>query len=92
MTEKTLWIFGASNCLPQDLPDNTTSWPIILRNKLKYKIKNFSYVAACNFFIYNTFLEQQKNIKKNDIIIIGWVHPNRKTFIYDNKNKIHQTI
>ena len=92
MIKKTLWVFGHSLCLPYDLDNNTAGWANILSNKLKYKLKNFSCPAACNFYIYNTFLEQKKNIKKNDIIIIGWSHPSRKTFIYDNKNKTHQKI
>ena len=92
MIKKTLWVFGHSLCLPHDLENDRIGWANILSNKLKYKLKNFSCPAASNFYIYNTLLEQKKNIKKNDIIIIGWSHPNRKTFIYDNKNKIHQKI
>ena len=49
--------------------------------------ENFSNPGADNFFIFYSILENYKKIQTNDIVVVGWSHPSRKTFIYDNINQ-----
>jgi hypothetical protein len=45
-----------------------------------------------NFFIYQSFIKFLPEIGQKDYVVIGWTHPNRKTWIYDDKNPQHQQI
>ena len=86
MRKPTLWILGSSNCLPYNLEDTVSGWPEILSQQLKMNCVNLSQVAVDNFFIYNLFLENRAEIQPDDIVIIGWTHYSRKSFILDRDN------
>jgi len=86
MTERTLWIFGSSLCLPFNLNESAVAWPNLLANKLNITCKNFSEPGADNFFIYQNYLYHKKHISPYDTLIILWSHYSRKSFVYDQNN------
>lgn len=83
-----IWIFGQSMSLPFGLTENQ-GWPYLLSQLTKLPYKNFACAGMDNFFIYHTFLENIANIDSNDIVIIGWSHPSRKSFVLDRANPTH---
>jgi lysophospholipase L1-like esterase len=85
----TVWIFGDSLSTACDLKSDDHSWPNLLGRKLKTNCKNYARVAADNFFIYSSYLEQKQNIQSQDIVIIGWTHFSRKSFVLDRSNPEH---
>jgi hypothetical protein len=48
--------------------------------------------AADNFFIYHTYLENQDLIQSDDIVVIGWSHYNRKSFVLNSENVGQQGV
>jgi|694.fasta_scaffold92709_4 hypothetical protein len=88
----TLWIFGDSLSLPYDLNHPNQGWPSLLSNKLGTELKNFAEIAADNFFIYCCYLENKKHIKSDDLVVIGWSHPSRKSFVLDRNNFNHNNV
>jgi len=86
-----IWIFGQSMCLPHRI-EECQAWPYLLSQRLKIEYENFSQHGADNLFIYHTFLENLKKIAADDSIIIGWSHPNRKSFVLDSQNPAHQCV
>jgi len=82
----TLWVFGDSLSLPFDLEHTNQGWPSLLSYKLNVELKNFAEVAADNFFIYCCYLENKKYIQSNDLVVVGWSHPSRKSFVLDRNN------
>ena len=87
----TIWIFGQSMCLPHGVGIDQ-GWDSQLSRCLNVEYKNFAQHGADNLFIYHTFLENFLRIEPNDLIIIGWSHPNRKSFVLDSENPVHQDI
>jgi hypothetical protein len=87
----TLWIFGNSMSLPYEVAE-TQGWPYLLSQQLGLPCKNFAQIAVDNFFIYNTFLENVQDIASNDIVIIGWAHTSKKTFVFDRGNAAHVEV
>jgi hypothetical protein len=85
----TLWIFGHSMCLPFDMPSDTLGWPHLLSKKLGIKYNNLAQNASDNFFIYSCYNYHKDKIQSDDIVIIGWSHPSRKTFVLDRTNPVH---
>jgi len=75
-------------CLPHGL-DKEQTWPFLLSKKLNCEYINFAQEGSDNFFIYHSFLENYKKINQNDIVIIGWSHPSRKSFVFDPANPTH---
>lgn len=86
----TLWIFGDSLSLPYNLTDANDGWPTILSDWLGAECKNFAKPAVDNFFIYQSYTDVEKHVTSNDIVIIGWTHPNRKMFELDRSNPNHK--
>lgn len=84
-----IWIFGHSFCLPVDV-DESRGWPALLSQSLDQPVINLAEKAADNFFIYYSFLANRSRIKDDDLVIIGWSHPSRKSFVYDSNNPVHQ--
>jgi hypothetical protein len=82
----TLWVFGDSLSLPFDLEFADQGWPSLLSKKLNAELKNFAEVAADNFFIYSCYLENKKYIQSGDLVVAGWSHPSRKSFVLDRNN------
>ena len=92
MSSPTLWVFGTSFCLPFNINNANNGWPSIIANGLLLPCKNFAQPAADNFFIYHTYLENRSKIKPTDIVIIGWSHYNRKSFVLDPCNISQQEV
>ena len=88
---QTLWVFGHSLCLPFNL-EHEIGWPTILAKKLNVQCINFSEPGADNFYIYSSFLKNRCNIDSNDIVIIGWSHYSRKTFVLDRDNLAQSSV
>lgn len=88
----TLWIFGHSVCLPYNLTHEQDGWPHILAQNLGAKLENFSQLAADNFYIYASFQQNVNQINQNDIVIVGWSHPSRKSFVLDRQNPNHLDV
>jgi hypothetical protein len=86
----TLWIFGHSVCLPCDIEG--PGWADIISQDLDADCKNFAKVAADNFFIYNSYLLNRPLIQSQDLVIIGWSHPSRKSFVLDRTNENHLAV
>lgn len=87
-----LWVFGHSFCLPFNLPNENHCWVDILANNLAISYVNLAQPGADNLFIYHTYRETLSTIGNDDIVIIGWSHPCRKTFILDRDNPSHTSI
>jgi hypothetical protein len=83
-----IWILGQSMSLPYDV-DEHQGWPYLLSKALGIPYQNLAQPAVDNFFIYHCFLEILDQITEKDIVIIGWSHPSRKTFVLDRKNIKH---
>ena len=84
MINRTLWVFGQSHCLPYSLKNRKDGWDRQLAYQLDCRLRNFAEPAADNLFIFSSLLGQIKKIKHNDVIVIGWSHPSRKSFILDD--------
>ena len=66
-----------------------------IRDRLNAKLKNFAKSSSDNLYIFSTILQNAYAIKKNDIVIVGWSHPARKSFVYDtvqHKNVLKDSI
>lgn len=48
------------------------SWPTLLSEKLNIELKNYGHGGSCNDIIFETFVSKLDEIKKDDIVIIGW--------------------
>jgi hypothetical protein len=84
-----LWIFGDSLSLPYHLEQESSGWPAIVANTLDCEIVNFAKPAADNFYIYSSYQHALPNINNNDIVVVGWSHPSRKSFVFDETNPLH---
>ena len=85
----SLYVFGDSNCRGYNLDSEEKSWPALLSQHLGTGLINKSEVAVDNFFIYQSILQECHNIKDNDYVVVGWTHPNRKTFVMDKTQPKH---
>lgn len=47
-------------------------WPTLLAEMMNYDIKNLGQGGAANQSIFWKFIEEHKNLKKGDLVIIGW--------------------
>jgi hypothetical protein len=88
----TLWVFGPSMCLPFNLKNEDNGWGAILSKSLNLHYKNFAESACDNFFIYHCYRENLNQITKNDLVVIGWSHPSRKTFVLDRENSAQMNV
>jgi hypothetical protein len=48
------------------------SWPTLLSEMMDYNVKNLGEGGLANQSIFWKFIEEHKNFKKGDLIIIGW--------------------
>lgn len=80
-----LWVFGASNCLPFGVNEEQ-GWAYQLSKLLNMKLCLCANDASDNLLIYHCYRENYHSIYKNDCVIVGWTHPDRKTFVYDSDN------
>lgn len=84
-----LWIFGDSLSLPYNITQESNGWPSILSAKLNCQYVSFAKPAVDNFYIYSCYLHALPNIGHNDIVVVGWTHPSRKSFVFDETNPVH---
>jgi len=84
-----IWVFGDSLSMPYHLNDGQKGWPEILSLHLNAGVKSFAKPAADNLYIYHCYKSVVQDIAENDIVIVGWSHPSRKSFVYDDKNPNH---
>jgi len=84
-----LWIFGPSMCQAFNVSEEC-AWPTLLADKINAECENLAENAADNFLIYTCYLENKKYIKPTDTVVIGWSHPSRKSFVFDETNPLHQ--
>ena len=84
-----LWIFGDSLSLPYHIDNESQGWPALLAQRLGCGFENFSKPAADNFFIYSSYNNMLSSIGSNDIVVIGWSHYSRKSFVLDHLNPAH---
>ena len=82
----TIWIFGHSLCLPFDLEDSRQGWPHKLGQALAATVQNHAEPAADNFYIYSSYQHVLPKIAATDLVIVGWSHPSRKSFVLDPNN------
>jgi hypothetical protein len=87
-----LWVFGDSLSLPYHLDSESFGWPSIVATNLNCEITNFAKPAADNFYIYSSYQYALSNIRPNDIVVIGWSHPSRKSFVFDETNLMHTSL
>jgi len=91
MDKQTVWIFGDSFSTTFSA-SNVDIWQIeyikwkgyvpkcfsdILGDELGCSLKHFAFGGICNDTIFELIYTQAPNIKKNDIVIIGWTSPYR---------------
>jgi lysophospholipase L1-like esterase len=88
-----LWIFGDSNGTGYNLAPGEMYWGDVLSQSLKFDlIINLARPAVDNFFIYQAILQECQKIAKDDVVIVGWSHPNRKTFLLDRNSNDHLNL
>jgi len=85
-----IWVFGDSLCLPYKLDTHVLGWPEVIAEELCGELKNFAVPAADNFYIYKCYLSNKASIQPEDVVIVGWAPPSRKSFVYDPCNLNHQ--
>jgi hypothetical protein len=103
MGDNTLFTFGCS--YTEDFKDNKIknyedyfhyrggnypkSWPTILSEKLELNVSNYGIGASGNDLILNQICAHINEIKKGDVVIVGWSYINRYKWGVDNSNKWH---
>lgn len=87
-----LWVFGDSLSLPYHLDSELDGWPSLVANALDCEIINFAKPAADNFYIYSSYKHALPDINSTDIVIVGWSHPSRKSFVFDDNNPMHTDL
>lgn len=92
VSKPTLWVFGSSNCLPHGLDNPNDTWAQILANHLGANLNIYAQEACDNLFIYSRLIQCLDQISSNDYVVIGWTHPNRKTWVSDIDNPVHQQL
>jgi hypothetical protein len=101
MKENTLFTFGCS--YTQDFNDTTIknyldyfqyrggsfppAWPTILAEKLNLNVSNYGIGAAGNDLIFNEICKHINEIKKDDVVIIGWSYIHRYKWGVDGSDK-----
>jgi hypothetical protein len=86
-----LWIFGQSMSMHHGLQEQQ-GWPWLLSKLTGCEYINYAQPGADNFFIYHSFLENYKKIARDDLVIIGWSHPSRKSFVFNPDNPHHVRV
>lgn len=81
----TVWVFGDSLSTAHGVNDRE-SWPELLAQQLGTHCVNFAKSAADNLYIYHCYLYNLPHIKPGDIVVVGWTHPSRKSFVFDKDN------
>lgn len=80
----TLWIFGQSACTGYNLENPADFWGNKFADSIGcHETLNFAQPGCDNLYIYHTIVQNYKKIKSKDIVIVGWSHPNRKTFVLE---------
>jgi hypothetical protein len=80
-----IWIFGHSASLSHDLNDSNKGWPALFSKLISQPVTNLAKAGADNLFIFHTIVSNLSKIKNDDVVIVGWSHPSRKSFVYDDR-------
>lgn len=83
----TIRIFGDSLSTAHGLDCDSLGWPNLLARSFDTDCINYAKSAADNLYIYHCYLYQLPHIRPDDIVIIGWTHPSRKSFVFDHNNR-----
>lgn len=86
-----LWIFGDSLSMPFNLEDEDDGWPLLISKHIGATCFNFANPGSDNFLIYHLYKNSLSKILEDDIVIIGWTHYSRKTFVLDRNNPAHMS-
>lgn len=87
--KSTLWIYGASNCLPWNLDTADQCWTNIMAKKLDMDLIIRAQEGCDNLYIYHCIIADIDKHAPNDQVVVFWTHPNRKSFVYDPENPAH---
>lgn len=87
-----LWVFGASNCLPWKLSQADQSWMHQLAHRLDADLELHAHEACDNLYIYHKICQNHSRMHDDDCVVVGWTHPNRKTWVMDTENPKHQEL
>jgi len=93
--KNTLWTFGDSftygfMCREKNSPylkfkkENDDIWPNLLSKMFNYEVQNFGKIGASNDFILDSIIQNYKNIKQNDLVVIGKTIYGRNNFPKNN--------
>jgi len=88
-----IWIFGDSFSVPFETHiDNKADWAIdycnykkkipkifadVLSDLLKIKVTNLAIPGSDNYSMFHSYIKNIENIKKDDIVIMGWSEVSR---------------
>lgn len=73
-----LYVYGDSFTYGLNLPDPSKSWGSVLSSKMNVGFKNLAYPGGSNWRICREL--QNTNLRKDDIVVIGWTISNRFEF------------
>ena len=73
-----LYVYGDSFTYGWTLPDTDKCWGSLLSKKLNTGFKNVAYPGGSNWRICRKV--QNTNLRKNDVVVIGWTISNRFEF------------
>ncbi len=97
----TLWIFGDNNSAIfgrtierrfkyyKEFRNGTfpKTWSELLSKKLKLELKNMAVTGQTNYDIFDMFCKCVEQIKKDDLVIIGWSYVQRFRLVDDSTNQ-----
>lgn len=63
------------------------TWSELLSKKLKLRLQNYAIEGQSNYDIFDWFLKLLPNIKKDDIVIIGWTDKQRFRLVNPTNNE-----
>jgi len=88
-----IWVFGHSSCTRCGLSDTEKGWIDLISEKYNSaNVYNFGEDGSDNLRIYFNIGQHLSSIQPTDVIIVGWSHPSRKTFVYDPLNTQHMAF
>lgn len=62
------------------------TWSELLSQEIKYTLRNVAVAGQSNYDIFDMFCKCAEQIKKDDIVIIGWTYVQRFRLIDEDKN------
>lgn len=75
--------------MPWKLEVPARCWTHLLAARLDKKLVLRAEEGCDNTFIYSSIMHDLPEYSSDDLIIVGWTHPNRKSFVLDKNNPLH---